>query len=287
VERLSPYNIPKVSQLFVMEDGGGGHSISFVDEPLSNAAVEYIEVYTYDPHLYISKKKVCLVKLNQLVILRKSTLIFMLLAPVAAFADGFSGAYVGGQLGYVDADDDGDETSSDWSQESSPDGPSFGLLAGYNWVSDSGFLLGVEFDVEERTSTDDESYQQFAGVTNTRYTVESELKAAISLRGRIGYFLNPRTLVYTTAGVASVRVRREFKDLDLEEGGGSSSETQWQDGWTAGVGLEYMMKDEFSVRAEYRYTDLGEHRIDATVYDETYSQDLSEDSFRVALIYRF
>jgi len=223
-------------------------------------------------------------KQNQFNTLKKFAAMFTFLTPMAALSNGFAGAYVGGHLGYVDADDDGRETSSAWSHDISPDGPAFGLLAGYNWVFDNGLVLGVEVDYEERTDTDDDSYQKDAGVTDTDYEVESEIKRAASLRGRLGYLLTPRTLIYTTAGLATARVEREFNDY---EDNTSESDGMWQDGWTAGLGLEYVIKDKFSVRAEYRYSDYGENYVDVDMWEEQYNHDLSEDSFRIGLIYRF
>ena len=222
-------------------------------------------------------------KQNQFKTLRKFAAMLTFLTPMAAFSDGFAGAYVGGHLGYVDADDDGRETSSEWAHDLSPDGLAFGLLAGHNWVFDNGLVLGVEVDYEERASNDDDAYQKYAGVTDTDYDVESDIKRAASWRGRLGYLLTPRTLVYTTAGLATVRVERQFNDYYYSE---SESDSMWQDGWTAGLGVEYVIKDKFSVRAEYRYSDYGKNRIDVDMYGEEYDHDLSEDSFRIGLIYR-
>ncbi len=102
-------------------------------------------------------------KQNQFNTVKKFAATLIFLTPIAALSDGFAGAYVGGHLGYVDADDDGRETSRTWAHDISPDGPAFGLLAGYNWVFDNGLVLGVEVDYEERTDTDDENYQKDAG----------------------------------------------------------------------------------------------------------------------------
>ena len=49
--------------------------------------------------------------------------------------------------------------------------------------------------------------------------------------------------------------------------GGSTSASTTRVGWTAGGGLEYAVTNNWSIRAEYRYTDFGASTIYATNFD--------------------
>ncbi|MFT7300505.1 MAG: outer membrane immunogenic protein [Porticoccus sp.] len=195
----------------------------------------------------------------------------------------------GGHLGYVNAEDEGKEIASSWANDTSPEGMTLGLLAGYSWVFDNGLVLGVEADYEERVSTDDTGYLNEAGVINTDYDLETDIKRVASLKGRLGYLLTPRTLVYTTVGLASARVERQFNDYDAMPqfiDADSSDDSIWQDGWIAGFGVEYVVKGKFSVRAEYSHSDYGKNQVYVDIWDETYNHELTEDSFKVGFIYR-
>ena len=82
-------------------------------------------------------------------------------------------------------------------------------------------------------------------------TFNANLNVQGSIRGRVGYAFD-RALIYATGGIAF--------------GGVSSSLTtpttfdtmpNTRVGWTVGRGLEYAVTDNWSIRAEYRYTDFG------------------------------
>ena len=80
---------------------------------------------------------------------------------------------------------------------------------------------------------------QLLGVAETRWTS--------TLRGRLGYLINPTMMLYGTGGLA-------FMD------GRASSGTSYSAnhlGWTAGVGLEAMLAPNMTGRVEYRHSDYG------------------------------
>lgn len=49
--------------------------------------------------------------------------------------------------------------------------------------------------------------------------------------------------------------------------GGSASASSTRVGWTVGGGLEYAITNNWSVRAEYRYTDFGHTTVFASSFD--------------------
>ncbi|MDG4880765.1 outer membrane beta-barrel protein [Mesorhizobium sp. WSM4884] len=78
-----------------------------------------------------------------------------------------------------------------------------------------------------------------------------------TLRGRLGFAMD-RALFYGTAGaiVADVGSNVSRPSTDF-----FTSKTGTQFGWTAGVGVEYAMRSNWSIKAEYFHYDLGSTRV--------------------------
>ena len=81
-------------------------------------------------------------------------------------------------------------------------------------------------------------------------------------------------LVYGTAGLA-------FGDLEANVLGFKESHIGF--GWTAGLGLELGLTQNWSVRAEYLYVGLGSNNFGITGR----SHDLDSNVFRMGVNYRF
>jgi outer membrane immunogenic protein len=81
-----------------------------------------------------------------------------------------------------------------------------------------------------------------------------------TLRARTGLVVND-LLLYVTGGVAFARSDREFSFFFQGKGGGgdldvfSSSHTRW--GWTAGVGAEWAITTNVSLKSELLYMDFA------------------------------
>lgn len=208
-------------------------------------------------------------------------------------AEGFSGAYLGIYGGKAYTTDkgkeyyDGDFTG--WSQETKPKQLQYGLLGGYNWDIGNNIVLGLEADYEGRDNNDDRSYQKDKGVSDTNYAGSTRVKAAGSLRGRAGYvFNNPYNMkspimVYVTAGYAAAEVQRKYYD----SWGQSTASTDWQDGWTAGAGVEYLINENFAARIEYRHSDYGTQNGIESPWSSTMKQDMTENAVRLGASYQF
>jgi outer membrane immunogenic protein len=206
--------------------------------------------------------------------------------------DGFSGAYAGVQFGYVDGRDKGTEydngSPDGWTQQTKPSGGLFGLAAGFNTFLNNNILVGIEADIEHRVASDT-SDQVYGGVADPTYPVETETKAAFSLRPRVGYLFNGnQTLVFVTAGYASADIKRTFNSVGGTPPSQSSSE--WKDGWTAGLGLEHVVAKTLTAKVEYRYADFGSTNADSSlVFGSGYmeKQKYTEQSIRLGLMYHF
>lgn len=130
-----------------------------------------------------------------------------------------------------------------------PEGGFVGAQAGFNFVLDNGLMLGVEGDYALASLNDDGAGG--TGFFNTH--VDLEIDQLASVRGRLGMAMG-QWLPFVTAGRGWAEAERSTFNSIF----GTSSESNWHDGWTAGLGAEYAIDDRWSIKAEYRYYDLGE-----------------------------
>lgn len=183
--------------------------------------------------------------------------------PVATWV----GGYVGVQGGLVQRDtsfvDGGFFTAGENTTRSDQrkTGGTVGGLLGYNWQQ-GGFVYGLEGDwnwIGAKTS-------QLATVdlTSSRST-SFDVNWLATLRGRTGLAFNS-TLLYVTGGVAFGHVQNSVEAISTITPGRIASFTQNQTkvGWTAGVGVEHMLSQHWTVRAEFRYVDLGKTGVACT-----------------------
>ncbi|MCF2522218.1 outer membrane protein [Bradyrhizobium sp. G127] len=167
-------------------------------------------------------------------------------------ANSWMGPYIGGNLGYGWGD-----VSNNGAR---PSGVLGGLQAGYNYQSGQ-LVLGIEGDLQLNSADD-----TFAGwkFSNPWFG---------TVRGRLGYAFN-NVLLYGTGGLA-------FGTLKTEMGGFSESHTSA--GWTAGVGAEYAINQNWSAKIEYLYVDLSEKTFLMTGLPNGYQFS----TIRVGVNYRF
>jgi outer membrane immunogenic protein len=137
-----------------------------------------------------------------------------------------------------------------------------GALLGYRWQFGTA-VLGIEADGNAKGGSsssynfyDTNPYraESFYGSVNQSWDA--------SIRGRAGFLATPTTLVYGTAGIAFGSVSGSFAYSASEIGGGASatgggSWSTTRSGLTGGAGVETMLSQAWTLRLEYRYTDLG------------------------------
>jgi outer membrane immunogenic protein len=179
----------------------------------------------------------------------------------------WTGFYVGGQVGYEWGRTVGDlYTDPGVYIEHLPgydaSGIVGGLHAGYNYQI-SQFVLGIEGDVEgssyNGTGADPGGIAPFTSYT-TRIPVQG------SIRGRVGFAWD-RVLFYATGGAEFADIRNTYTTPGLPPvvgiaflpgfPPGYDSFSSGRVGWTVGGGVEYAFDPNWSIRAEYRYTDFG------------------------------
>jgi outer membrane immunogenic protein len=141
-----------------------------------------------------------------------------------------------------------------------------GGQAGYNWQTGA-FVLGVETDFQGTTLS------RTTNVIGPTFLLPStgasdffNLNSKTSLdwlgttRGRVGFVVTPdnRLMIYGTGGVAYGGGSNNFSFFDNTTGAfwtGNPSSSRV--GWVAGGGVEYAWTNNWTIRAEYLYADLG------------------------------
>jgi outer membrane immunogenic protein len=161
----------------------------------------------------------------------------------------WTGVYIGGQVGY----EWGTANSALFPTGTSPaagiafasgqpNGVTGGAHIGYNYQI-AQFVFGLEGDVN---GSNYRGSQTLGGGT---LTTSSDIDG--SVRGRLGVAFD-RALFYSTGGVAFAPFRNQYALAGLVD-----DTTTTRVGWTVGGGVEYAITNNWSLRAEYRYTDYG------------------------------
>jgi outer membrane immunogenic protein len=170
--------------------------------------------------------------------------------PLNAFS--WAGPYLGANLGYNWGSVDNSRTS--------PSGLSGGVQAGYNWQNGP-WVFGIEGDLQANGADDTFAPWKFS---NPWFG---------TVRGRAGYAFN-NILFYGTAGLAFGSLRAETFGL---------SESHTNAGWTAGVGAEFGLAQNWSAKVEYLYVDLADSNFNITGLPNGYQFSL----LRVGVNYHF
>jgi outer membrane protein OmpA-like peptidoglycan-associated protein len=153
--------------------------------------------------------------------------------------------------------------------------------AGFNWQWGH-TVLGIEGDVEG------------AGVSGGTtpaglgFSVHTNMDFDASVRGKLGWAFD-RILVYGTGGVAFADVNTKYAFAQVPGGplfaaGGTDG---IRVGWTGGGGVEYAVTPNWSVGAEYRYTDLGHKSYANATLGVSDDNEYNFSAIRLRVTYRF
>jgi outer membrane immunogenic protein len=175
----------------------------------------------------------------------------------------WTGPYLGGQIGYAWGNDPANVVffippppppPPPVDPFGSPQGVIGGAHVGYNLQIDQ-WVVGLEGSVDG-TSLSSSAFDPGSGLT---VGFRSDIQG--SIRGRAGIAFD-RVLLYATGGVAFAGITDNYTDVTgVVTGlpGATSSFSHTRVGWTVGGGLEYAVTNNWSVRAEYRYSDFGHY----------------------------
>ncbi|WP_428030467.1 outer membrane protein [Ancylobacter sp.] len=176
------------------------------------------------------------------------------------------------------------------------DGWVAGGQIGYNYQFENNVVVGVEADFQWTGA--EQGLAFYATPGGPYYQTKAELEWFGTVRARLGYAFD-RLLVYGTGGFAYGKVNNSTTVMGLTGGGAPDFSTaangsfdNVSTGWTVGGGLEYALTDNWILRGEYLYVDLGS--TDVTTYLSgtpgsfiSSKADLTSNIVRAAVSYKF
>jgi outer membrane immunogenic protein len=247
-------------------------------------------------------------------------------APPAAVGYNWTGFYIGANAGYgwsdpsfiLSADNGagqalvGNFTPRSGSFRSS--GFIGGGQLGYNWQFHRNWVAGIEADVDYAAVRSNGSFPVLYTLGPYRIDAGRSMDWFGTVRARLGVLPTERFLVFVTGGLAygktntnaSITNARGGNDFVAGTDGtlltcvanttclaGTGSRTSA--GWTVGGGVEYAFWNNFSLKAEYLYVNLGSQTIHLTTVPPSSGTGAVAASFndaafhivRVGLNYRF
>jgi outer membrane immunogenic protein len=114
------------------------------------------------------------------------------------------------------------------------------------------------------------------------YNVKTESPIQGVLLGRVGYAFD-RTLLYVTGGGGYGSIQNRYNIL----GAGSSFSTT-RGFWTVGGGIEYAIDNNWSIRAEYRYSNLGYFYDGTIIYPNVFqSHSWRQNDVQIGFSYKW
>jgi outer membrane immunogenic protein len=205
--------------------------------------------------------------------------------PVPIFT--WTGIYLGGQIGYAWGHQNSVvflPNGSTLNGYTNNDGVIGGAHVGYNYQVGQ-FVVGLEGSVDGSSLS-----RSISGFTPSygigAYTLGGNTGVQGSIRGRVGYAFD-RVLLYATGGVAFAGVNG-YVQTPYAYNSGSSTRV----GWTIGGGLEYAVTNNWSIRAEYRYSSFGSYTTNygglaPLVTNVSASRRTNENQVQVGFSYKF
>ena len=187
-------------------------------------------------------------------------------APVACAAQQFQGGYIGIQGGGVyhsakrtDQDaflnTEATYTTDNW-------GGMIGGTLGYNWAR-CNTLWGIEVDGSWANVRKTITFDPVGGPAGSE-TLRTGLDALVTARFRTGIVAD-NMLFYVTGGFAAARVQTQWEDLN---GGATPLDIaliqEWRWGWTAGIGTEWALLPNLTLKSEVLYVGLADRELSHT-----------------------
>jgi outer membrane immunogenic protein len=215
------------------------------------------------------------------------------------FYIGVNGGYAGDEFKYPFSGNYEDVISASGAADLTSSGFLGGVQAGYNYQFASSWVAGLEADIDATSITGKVSVNasgSFEGYpASGSVSAKSEQPYLGTLRGRLGYLVTDRFLVFGTGGLAYGQVKTSA-DAGYSYGPGPDSGTfSWSKdtihtGWTLGAGVEYMINKNWTFKTEYLYVDLGSKTL-LSGSGDGYAYDLkvhpTDNIVRAGLNYKF
>ncbi|AWT06232.1 porin family protein [Brucella melitensis] len=172
-----------------------------------------------------------------------------------------------------------------------------GVQAGYNWQLANGLVLGGEADFQGSTVKSklvDNGDLSDIGVAGNlsgdeSFGLETKVQWFGTVRARLGFTPTERLMVYGTGGLAYGKVKTSLSAYDDGESF-SAGNSKTKAGWTLGAGVEYAVTNNWPLKSEYLYTDLGKRSfnyIDEENVNINMENKVNFHTVRLGLNYKF
>lgn len=217
---------------------------------------------------------------------------FILLACLWAFNgmaqdNTWKGCYIGGFAGFT-------ENANQWTTtfiqgealnqnagSKDADDTAIGAQLGCDFFEDENWVVGVKIAASDAKLEATHLYQGGTGPLNT---VTYKTDDVVSLIGRFGFKMSDDGLLYGQLGYTQTSNSYEDNDVGFNPTIAFSKRLS-RSGVLIGVGYEHRLTDQFSLFAEYNYTDLGKERnvnlidnssVNIFDYEATFDQDIAQ-----------
>lgn len=155
-----------------------------------------------------------------------------------------------------------------------------GGQAGYNYEFSKQFLLGFNIDFDGLTNSKNKiTLQKTVNLVDydENYAGSLAIKQRMNylgtVRARLGYVYHPTFLVYATGGFAYSNVTLDTAWTAQESLGSAvfpaistqNNSNNTLTGWTAGAGIEWLFKPNWSAMLEYTYYSFNNFNVPATL----------------------
>jgi outer membrane immunogenic protein len=162
----------------------------------------------------------------------------------------------------------------------------FGLGVGYDAEISPNIVAGVEASIAFSDAKTD-YYDYDFSLSDDEYFNADTLKAKreIELGARLGYKVNPSTLVYIKGGYVNGRFKVNGEAVEYEtEDDRDYSFSKNRSGYRVSGGIETLVSSNAYVKLEYRYTNFKDIKLSETYDLLGYDGDASRtDSYRLGL----
>ena len=161
------------------------------------------------------------------------------------------------------------------SQDIKSDGAFGGAQFGYNWQFAGVWVAGFEADIQ--ASGVRGNFTRVAPLVGLSLSAEQKLQWFGTARGRLGYVVNERFLVFGTGGLAYGQTEETSSFFSSNFGGATSpvstiicvvgapclggQTSNTSAGWTAGGGIEWAVTNHVTLKAEYLHIALPDSAI--------------------------
>ncbi|TLP47127.1 MULTISPECIES: outer membrane protein [Cohaesibacter] len=164
----------------------------------------------------------------------------------------WSGIYAGLSAGYGFGNVDQSSTFGGLRNSLDMSGAIGGVVVGYNYQSNN-FVFGVEADASlaniEGSSAAAAGKTCFVATPNCH----QEVNALLTARARVGVAFDS-IMPYVTGGLALAHVKKDRNVAGFDY-------DNWSTGFAVGAGVDYALKDGFSLRAEYLYASIEDQKV--------------------------